>query len=150
MSVSLQSLMLDTSTAKAAKPAKPSVWLQLAAYLVIGAIASGAYVWLCTVLAGFNTGIPAWASNAFAYALFLIPAYLANKRLAFQSDAPHRRALPRYVTVQVGSIIVTGLFSYVSYNVWGMETGEGAFVALILTAGVKFVVLRAWAFATQN
>ena len=54
------------------------------------------------------------------------------------------------MTVQVGSIIVTGIFSYVSYNVWGMETAQGAFVALILTAGVKFVVLRAWAFATAQ
>lgn len=149
MSVSLQSLMFDTSPAKA-KPAKASVWIQLLTYLVIGAIASGAYVWLCTVFAGFNTGIPAWATNAVAYAIFLIPAYLANRRYAFQSDAPHRRALPRYVTVQVGSIIVTALFSYVSYEMWGMETATGAFVALILTAGVKFVVLRAWAFATTH
>ena len=150
MSVSLQSLMHDTTPAKPAKSTKTSVWIQLATYLLIGAIASGAYVWLCTVFAGLNTGVPAWGTNALAYAIFLIPAYLANKRLAFQSNAPHRRALPRYVTVQVGSIIVTGIFSYVSYNVWGMETAEGALVALLLTAGVKFVVLRAWAFATTH
>ena len=147
MSVSLQSLMYDTTPAKRAKS---SVWMQLATYLVIGAIASGAYVWLCTAFAGLNTGVPAWATNSLAYSIFLIPAYLANRRFAFQSDAPHRRALPRYVTVQVGSIIVTGLFSYVSYNVWGLETAQGALVALLLTAGVKFVVLRAWAFATAH
>lgn len=146
MSISLQSLMLDTTPAK---PAKASIWVQLVTYLGIGAVASGAYVWLCTVFAGFNTGVPAWATNALAYAIFLIPAYLANRRFAFQSTAPHRRALPRYVTVQVASIIITGLFSYVSYNMWGLATAEGAFVALILTAGVKFVVLRAWAFATR-
>jgi putative flippase GtrA len=150
MSVSLQSLMFETAPAKPAKPAKSSVWMQLLTYLIIGAIASGAYVWLCTVFAGFGTGIPVWATNSVAYAIFLIPAYLANRRYAFQSNAPHRRALPRYVTVQVGSIIVTGLFSYVSYEMWGMETATGAFVALILTAGVKFVVLRAWAFATAH
>ena len=147
MSVSLQSLMFDTTPAK---PAKASVWMQLLTYLIIGAIASGAYVWLCTVFAGLGTVVPAWGTNAVAYAIFLIPAYLANKRYAFQSDAPHRRALPRYTTVQVGSIIVTALFSYVSYNMWGMETATGAFVALLLTAGVKFVVLRAWAFAAAQ
>jgi len=147
MSISLHSLMLDTTPAASARP---SVWMQLATYLAIGGAAAGAYVWLCTLAVGLDAGIPAWASNAACYALFLIPAYLAHKRYSFQSDAPHRRALPRYLGVQVASIIATALFSYVSYSMWGMETAAGAFTALILTAGVKFIVLRTWAFATLH
>jgi hypothetical protein len=33
---------------------------------------------------------------------------------------------------------------------WGMETAAGAFTALVLTAGVKFIVLRTWAFAALH
>jgi putative flippase GtrA len=144
MSVSLQSLTFET----AIRRDKPSALYQLMMFLLIGGVAAGAYVWLCTIVAGLGTGAPEWLTNSMCYALFLLPAYLAHRRYSFRSDAPHRHALPRYVTVQVVSIMLTALFSYVSYSVLGMETAAGAFLALILTAGVKFAVLRAWAFAS--
>lgn len=145
MSVSLQSLMFDTAVSRP----KPSLLTQLITFLAIGTVAAGAYVWLCTVVASWQTGAPEWLTNSICYTLFLLPAYLAHRRYSFRSDAPHQRALPRYTIVQVVSIVLTALFSYVSYNMLGMETAIGAFVVLCVTAGVKFVVLRAWAFADR-
>jgi putative flippase GtrA len=146
MSVSLQSLMFEPVVARR----KPTWVRQLVTFLAIGAVASGAYIWLCTVAAGLGTGAPGWLTNSICYTLFLLPAYLAHRSYSFRSDAPHQKALPRYTIVQVISIACTGLFSFVSYSVLGMETAVGAMLALALTAGVKFVVLRTWAFDANH
>ena len=142
MSVSLQSLMFEPAVTRR----RPTWVTQLVTFLIIGGIASGAYIWLCTIAVGLGTGAPAWLTNSICYTLFLLPAYLAHRSWSFRSDAPHQKALPRYTTVQVISIACTALFSFVSYSVLGMETAVGAMLALVLTAGVKFVVLRTWAF----
>ena len=146
MSVSLQSLMFEPTIERR----RPTWVMQLAIFLAIGAVASGAYIWLCTLAAGLDTGMPAWLTNSICYTIFLLPAYLAHRSYSFRSAAPHQKALPRYTIVQVISIACTALFSFVSYSVLGMETAVGAVLALVLTAGVKFVVLRTWAFDAKH
>ena len=59
----------------------------------------------------------------------------------------HSRALPRYVAVQLTSLALATLFSYVAYGVIGLPTLAAAVIVIVLTSGINFLVLRRWAFA---
>lgn len=94
--------------------------------------------------------MPDWLMAALCYAAFVGPVYLLHRRLSFQSDAAHRQAFPRYAAVQVSAIALVSLFSFVGYSMLGVGAAIGSFVVLGLTAGVNFVVLRPWAFASHR
>jgi hypothetical protein len=60
---------------------------------------------------------------------------------------PHPVVLPRYIAVQRSALALSALFSYICYDLIGMQTAVAAFVVIGLTSGVNFVVLKIWAFA---
>lgn len=120
---------------------------QLFGYLVVGGLGAVAFVVLSTLLIDLGTGLPKWLVSAFAYAVLIGPVYLAQHRFAFRSGAPHARALPRYVAVQLVAVGLTAAFSAVVYGLFALPTPAAAFIVNGLTAAVNFGALRAWAFA---
>jgi putative flippase GtrA len=94
--------------------------------------------------------MPAWVVSAGCYALFIVPVYLAHRRLSFHSQMPHAVALPRYVAVQASALALASLFSFVCYGLIGMPSALAAVVVICLTSGVNFVVLKLWAFAQRS
>lgn len=146
MSVSLESLMRQPV---AAAP-RSLVLLQLISFVVIGGVAAGSFVLLSTGMIGMESGVPDWIVSAFCYALFIVPVYLAHRRFSFSSEAPHTRALPRYVAVQLCGLTLAALFSFVAYGVFRLPPIMASILVIGLTSGVNFVVLRLWAFAGGN
>jgi putative flippase GtrA len=143
MSASLQSLMRDTnSPANTASP----VLIQLFAFAIIGGAAALSFVGVSTAAVALFKSIPAWLVSSLCYAAFIVPVYLMHRRYSFQSAAAHSRALPRYVLVQLCGLGLATLFSWVAYGVIGLPTLVAAFVVIVLTSGINFLVLRRWAF----
>ena len=97
---------------------------------------------------GLRTGVPDWLMSTLCYAAFIGPVYLAHRRFSFRSDAPHGRALPRYIAVQLCGLALASLFSYICYSVLGIPTIAAGILVIALTAGFNFVIVRTWAFAT--
>ena len=143
MSASLQSLMRDQSSP--ANTASP-VLIQLFAFAIIGGAAALSFVGVSTAAVALFKSIPAWLVSSLCYAAFSVPVYLMHRRYSFQSAAAHSRALPRYVLVQLCGLGLATLFSWVAYGVIGLPTLVAAFVVIILTSGINFLVLRRWAF----
>jgi putative flippase GtrA len=144
MSASLQSLMRDQL---AAEDAGTPVLAQLFAFLVIGGAAAFAFVGLsAAAVAEFDT-LPAWLVSSLCYAGFIVPVYLLHRRFSFGSSIAHSRALPRYIAVQLTSVGLAALFSFVAYGVIGLPTPAAAILVAALTSGVNFLVVRRWAFA---
>jgi putative flippase GtrA len=143
MSVSLESLMRDPAAPDQSAP----LWIGLVSFLIIGAGAALAYVALCWVAMRIPTGLSPWIVSSICYAVFIVPVYLMHRRYSFRSDAPHVRALPRYIMVQICGLILATLFSLLAYNAFGLPTPLAAFLVIGLTSGVNFVVLRLWAFS---
>ena len=144
MSASLQSLMRDQL---AAEDAGGPVLAQLFAFLVIGGAAAFAFVGLsAAAVVAFDT-LPAWLVSSLCYAGFIVPVYLLHRRFSFRSNVAHSQALPRYVAVQLTSLGLAALFSFVAYGVIGLPTLAAAILVAALTSGVNFLVLRRWAFA---
>ena len=144
MSASLQSLMRDQLTAE---DAGAPMLVQLFAFVLIGGAAALAFVGVSSAAVVTFDTLPAWLVSSLCYAAFIVPVYLLQRRYSFQSDVAHSRALPRYVAVQLTSLALATLFSYVAYGVIGLPTLAAAVIVIVLTSGINFLVLRRWAFA---
>jgi putative flippase GtrA len=121
----------------------------LAAFLVVGGSGAVAFVLLSSLMIELNTGLPDWLVSALCWAGLIVPVYLGHRFVSFRSDAPHTQALPRYVAVQVLGLTLAALFSWIAYSVLGLPSLVGAVLVAGLTAGLNFVILRAWAFAHE-
>lgn len=146
LSHSLESLMRDT----AIELPRPSLVAELASFIVVGGIAAAAFVVLSTLAIALRTGLPDWLMSALCYAAFIVPVYLAHRRFSFRANTPHGVALPRYVAVQLSALCLAALFSYLCYAMLGLTTTLAAFVVIVLTSGVNFIVLKLWAFAARR
>jgi putative flippase GtrA len=144
VSLSLESLMRDSLE----QTSERSVVSELGGFLLVGGGAMVALAAVTTAMISLRTGVPDWLMGALCYAAFVVPVYLLHRRLSFHSAAAHRRAFPRYVAVQLSAIALVSLFSWLCYTALGIDTAVGSVIVLALTAGVNFVVLKLWAFAT--
>lgn len=143
MSISLESLMRASIIGTTRSP----IGTGLVSFIIVGGLAALGFVGLSAVMIDLRTGLPDWAVSALCYAIFIVPAYLAHRRISFRSSAPHRIALPRYAAVQLSALALASLFSYVSYGVLLLPGPAASVLVVGLTSGVNFLVLRLWAFA---
>ncbi len=143
MSASLESLMRETL----AETRAPSPAAGLVSFVLIGGGAALAYVAVSSLAMAVPTGLPKWVVSALCYAAFIVPVYLLHRRFSFRSEAPHGRALPRYMLVQASGLALATMFSWLAYGLFGLPTMFAAPIVIALTAGVNFAVLRLWAFA---
>lgn len=146
MSVLLESLVRDSFV----EAPRSSVLGELLSFVAVGGTAALAFVGLSMLLTGFDTGVPTWIVSAACYAAFIIPVYLAHRRISFRSHTPHAVALPRYVAVQASAVGLASIFSYVCYQLLGMQSALAAVLVIGLTSGVNFVLLKLWAFAHRS
>lgn len=116
----------------------------------IGVISALGYVVLSGAMVSLFSAVPAWIVSICCYALFILPAYLAHRRFSFRSDAPHRRALPRYVVTQALALVLAACFSFFMYGVMKLPGFLASLGVIVLTSGVNFLVLRLWAFSTTR
>ena len=128
MSASLESLMRDVIDDS--RPAPLSAGLL--SFIAVGGSGAIAFICLSTGMLQLGTGLPDWLVSALCYAVLVVPVYLMHRR---------------YVAVQISAVLLTSLFSYVCYQLLGMQSWLGAFIVVGLTSGVNFVVLKLWAFA---
>ena len=146
MSHSLESLMRESAIEAPRVP----VAAQLGSFLIIGAAAAGGFVLLSTAAMALPIGLPSWVVSAICYGVFIVPVYLLHRRFSFASEAPHARALPRYIAVQLSALGLATLFSFLTYGVATLPTPLAAALVIALTSGVNFMVLRLWAFSHAN
>ena len=142
MSASLESLMRQ-SLSEADAPAR---FPGIVSFLLIGAGAAVAFtIWSSAAIWALPE-VPRWLVSVVCYGLFIVPVYLLHRRFSFDSEASHAHALPRYIAVQLASLGIAAIFSFVAYGVLGMPTMGAGLLVICLTSGVNFLVLRRWAF----
>lgn len=146
MSASLESLIPEALH----EEARPRGLPPILSFLLIGGGAALAFVAVSSALIALPSGLPKWLISAACYAGFIGPVYLLHRRFSFQSSAPHRQALPRYVAVQACAVVLAIIFSYVMYGLFSLPNVLSAVLVAGLTSGVNFIVLKSWAFATRH
>ena len=143
MNPALESIVTDPLTYEAGGSSAVG---QLLAFGMVGGSGAVAFVLLSTLTVSVGSGMPHWIMSTLCYAVLIGPVYLLHRRFSFRSEAPHRHALPRYVSVQVGALVLASLFSYVAYHVMALPTFWASVMVTGLTSGVSFMVLKFWAF----
>lgn len=143
MSAALQSLMRDVPPSQPRRP----LFGGLLAFLAIGGAGAAAFVVLSTAMIWLDTGLADWIVNTACYATLILPVYLMHRRYSFASEAPHIRALPRYMAVQGMALLLAALFSFGIHGVLAVPTVPASMLVIALTSGINFVILRSWAFA---
>lgn len=115
-------------------------------YTIVGAAATGAHYAVLVMLVEVLRRPPARASALGALCGAAV-AYVVNSRFTFSSNAPHRRALPRFLMIAALGAALNGLLVWVGTSVTGwhyLVTQAVVTVAvLILTYGLN----QAWTFA---
>jgi len=143
MNAALESLVPDPLTYRS--PAVSPLG-QLLGFGMVGAAGALAFVVLSSLAMGLNLGAPNWLVSTLCYGLLIYPVYLLHRRFSFRSEAPHRHALPRYLSVQLSALLLASAFSYVAYHLFDLPTVAASIVVTGLTSCVSFGVLRVWAF----
>jgi len=142
MSTLLESLARDQDHTIA----ETSLGPQALAFIAIGGGAALAFVAVSSFMVSLGLPLADWVVSALCYGAFIGPVYLLHRRYSFNSSAPHGRALPRYVAVQLVGLTLAALFSFVAYGVVGLPSVAAALVVTGLTSAVNFFILRIWAF----
>jgi putative flippase GtrA len=93
--------------------------------------------------------IPPAIANVSAHALCLPPTYLAQRRVAFRSDAPHARAFWRYAGLQLPLIGLGGALAWLLIGQMGLHAALAFVLICPFVALVSFAAQRWWAFARR-
>jgi putative flippase GtrA len=147
--VTIVTQTLHSAPAEATRPAF-SLAGAFVSFLVYGGVAAAIYIGLTAFFIELHTGVPDWIVSSICYAALIGPVYYVHRRWSFRSDAPHMHALPRYIVVQLTGLAVVAAFSYVAFETLHLPSFVGATSVMLLSALIKFVVLRFWAFAKHG
>jgi putative flippase GtrA len=82
-------------------------------------------------------GVAPFLASVLAYGLCFVVAYLLQRFWTFEAKHPHREALPRYLVLQVGCALFSGLVPQVAIDRFGatrlVASGLAAFSAGLLS-----------------
>jgi putative flippase GtrA len=118
-------------------------------FVAVGGSAALLYITLASLLT-VCIALPAWLASTIAYACMILPAYLAQRALAFRAETDHGIALPRYLLLQA---ICAALSAPLTIVVEGLATLQPEFtfaIVAIFLACFSFVLSRQWVFAPQK
>ena len=101
--------------------------------------------WLLVTL-----GLPPFAGSALAYGVAFVVAYCAQRGWTFRARHSHARALPRYLAVQLGCAVLSGLVSHVAVTRFGISTLAMSAVTTGVASAASFVLSSLWVFPSAR
>lgn len=120
----------------------------LVRFLAVGASFALLYSLLSSVLA-ICVGVAPPVASIIANLICIPPAYICQRNLAFRTDAPHRRAFPRYLALQAPLLVLAAALSWVLIERFGWPKAYAFFFIGPTVAMASFVAQRLWTFATR-
>lgn len=94
--------------------------------------------------------MPAVAASAVAYSLSAVFNYSANYHFTFASQAPHQRALPRFVVVATAGLALNTLIMYLLTSVVSAHYLLAQILATIVVLVWNFVANLYWTYAAHK
>jgi putative flippase GtrA len=106
-------------------------------FACVGVAVAGFFMFLTYVLVCGGTP-PFWAS-VLAYVVCFVVAYLLQRFWTFEAKHPHREALPRYLALQVGCAVFSGLVPQVAIDHFGATRLVAVGLATITASVLSYV-----------
>ena len=121
---------------------------QFIRFMLVGASAALMYIALAFVLTS-QAALPTWLAGTLAYACMILPAYLAQRALAFRAKTDHGIALPRYLLLQAVCATISAPLTIIIERVTAYPPLVTFTIVAILLACFSFALSRQWVFALR-
>ncbi len=121
----------------------------LVRYTMVGAVGTLAhYLVLFTLVE--RCGVPPAVATAFGFATGAVINYFLNLRFTFQSDRPHREALPRFLTVAAAGMVLNSGIVALGAEVLRLHYMIPQVFATAVVVFLTFCANRVWTFQRRN
>lgn len=122
---------------------------QIAIFVTIGGTA--AFITAILTWLGLNTfrSISKPIVTVCVYAIMIMPVYFLQHRFSFGGKAEHKSALPKYISVQMVSVAMSFVLSWLFLVVLRLPNSIGSFIVVATTSIGSFIALKLWAFASH-
>jgi putative flippase GtrA len=91
--------------------------------------------------------IPKPIITACVYAFMILPVYFLQHKFSFEGKSNHKDSLPKYIGVQMVSVTISFILSYLFLDILNLPHALGAIIVVATTSIGSFVALKLWAFA---
>lgn len=137
---------MNGGSAPAPRPAGRSE-RTLARFVVSGGLAASVFLVLSYAFA--RLGTPPFLASVAAYALAFAIGYGLQRGWTFGARHRHGQAFPRYLALQVGCGLFSGLVSHVAVADFGASALQMAVATTLIVGAVSFVASRYWVFPEE-
>ncbi len=97
-----------------------------------------------------SAGLPSFSGTLLAYATAVAVGYVAQRQWTFRATHPHSRSFPRYVALQIGCGVLSGLISHTTTNLLGLQPFLMSLTTMIAVSLISFVASALWVFRDGN
>jgi putative flippase GtrA len=97
-----------------------------------------------------HLGASPFIGSVAAYAISFVVAYAAQHGWTFGGAHRHSRALPRYLAVQLGCAILSGLVAHASVQMAGAPPLAMSAAVTLAASGASFVLSFLWVFPDRD
>lgn len=118
-------------------------------YAVVGAIGTGIYVFLLTLLIEVLRYDPV-ISSALAFIIIVIISYILNYKWTFRAKNRHRVSFPRYLTVSLMGLLLNTIIMFLAVNVFSIWYGIAQVLAIVLIPISNFILNFYWSFKSKK
>lgn len=121
---------------------------EIVAYLGVGGAGAALYILLSTLL--HAAGLVAWTASVTGYLISIPIVYLAQRNIAFQSQASYFGSFIKYAATQAISLCLSAVLPYLLVTNSRMPAIVSFVVVSLVGACVNFGLLKFWAFADPD
>ncbi|MET3520193.1 MULTISPECIES: GtrA family protein [unclassified Mesorhizobium] len=97
-----------------------------------------------------SLGLSPFVGSAAAYAIAFVVAYSAQRGWTFGGEHDHATALPRYLALQLGCAVFSGLVSHVAVAHFGLSPLAMSALTTVATSALSYVASSLWVFPARG
>jgi len=124
------------------------VRMRLFRFLTVGVGATLLFFVLSWLLVSF--GVSPFIGSAVAYAIAFVVAYSAQHGWTFGGQHDHASVMPRYLSLQLGCALFSGLVSHVAVTRFGMSALAMSALTAVAASVVSYVLSSLWVFPARD
>lgn len=118
-------------------------------FLLIGGLCTGLQYLILVLLVHYNSTDPTLASSI-GFVISAVVNYLLNRRMTFQSGAPHRRAAPRFIIVASSGLLLNAVIMLIGTNILNWNYLLVQIVATVIVLFFNYIAHRSWSFSEDG
>lgn len=117
-------------------------------FATVGAGAAALLFGLSWLFVSF--GLPPFAGSVFAYLIAFVVAYCAQRAWTFEGRHSHNQVLPRYLVLQLGCALFSGVVAHVAVTRFDMPPFAMSALATLAASAASYVLSSLWVFTNRD